>query len=160
MFSSSAFFFSTWEIMVFFSVRTLKIFILVPNMINSTLLAPLNLTLYLSFLYLLWVLLIDFHCYIVKRLISPVCWMLLAKVKMMNTHLSLPVLLTHAPNTDNLNLVVETFPLWTQYLSVAHRRLEEVTRENLYGNSWSGSISQPGKKSIVRTNGLYAVGFI
>lgn len=109
MFSSSAFFFSTWDIMVFFSVRTLKIFILVPNMIDSTLLAPLNLTLYLSILYLLWVLLIGFHCYIVRRLISPVCWMLLAKVRWW----------TLAPACQRCSRMLLMMATWTWWLGLS-----------------------------------------
>ena len=47
----------------------------------------------------------------------------------MDSQLSLPALLKYAPNSDSLNLVAETFPSWTQYLSVTHRWLAEMQGE-------------------------------
>ena len=47
----------------------------------------------------------------------------------MDSQLSPPALLKCAPNSDSLNLVAETFPSWTQCLSVAHRWLAELEGE-------------------------------
>lgn len=51
-----------------------------------------------------------FISYIIRRSVSPVCWMFLAKMKIMNTQLNLPALFRCVPTSDNLTLVVETFP--------------------------------------------------
>lgn len=76
----------------------------------------------LVFIFLFYIVYMYFsQIFRVTRLLNPVRWMLLAK--MMDTQLSLPALLKCILNFDSLNLVVETFPLWTQYLSVVRAQV-------------------------------------
>lgn len=69
----------------------------------------------LFFIFLFYIIYVYFShffiSYIIRRSFSPLFWELLAKMKMMAMQFSLQALLRCVPNSDNLNLVVETFPL-------------------------------------------------
>ena len=67
----------------------------------------------------------------------------------MDSQLSLPALLKCAPNSDSLNLVAETFPSWTQYLSVTHRWLAELQGETFI---WTVTLAAFAAKEKRRTD--------
>lgn len=138
--------------MVFFSVRMLKLFIPISNVNYSTILASLNLILYLSFVYHLCVLFtLFFISYITRRSFNPLFLGAFGKDED-DGNAAQPVSTTQMCSQ-----------LWQFELGGWDFRLVNSTFICGSQVTWrvgKGGISQPEKKSIVFTNVSKPQGFI